>query len=79
MVYNVWQMRLRMADEWLTTKQAAEISGYSPQYVTRLLRQKKVKSQKFFTVWQISKSSLLAYIREAKKSEDKRWGPKTGT
>lgn len=68
-----------MADEWLSVFQAAEISGYSVKYVRRLLRQGKVKSQKFLTVWQVSKSSLLAYLREAKKSDDKRWGPKSGS
>jgi hypothetical protein len=65
-----------MSDEWLTVNEAVEISGYSAQYVRRLLRQQKVKSQKFLTVWQISKSSLLAYIHEAEESKDKRWGPK---
>ena len=68
-----------MTDEWLTVYQAAEVSGYSAEYVRRLLRQGKISSQKFLTVWQISKSSLLAYIREAQKTPDKRWGPKIGT
>jgi excisionase family DNA binding protein len=67
-----------MADEWLTVNQAAEISGYSVQYVRRLLRQGRVQSQKFLTVWQINRLALLAYIRDAQKSEDKRWGPKAG-
>ena len=65
-----------MADEWLTVEEAARLSGYSIQYVRRLLRLGKIESRKFAIVWQVSKSALLVYVRESKKSEDKRRGPR---
>jgi excisionase family DNA binding protein len=66
-----------MAD-WITMKQAAEISGYHPKHLGRLIRAGKIKAQKWGRDWQISRASLLAYIHKAEKSGAKR-GPKTGT
>jgi len=65
-----------MPDDWLTVAQAAELSGYHPIYLTELVRAGKIDGRKFGPVWQVSKSALLAYIREAKKSKDRRRGPK---
>ncbi len=65
-----------MAEEWLTTAAAAELSGYHPYYLRELMREGKVKGKKFGTVWQISKESLMAYIHVATESGDKRRGPK---
>jgi hypothetical protein len=66
-----------MADEWLTVKQAAEISGYHPVYLRYLIRTGKVEAQKFATVWQVSRASLKAFLKNAEKQGEKR-GPKTG-
>lgn len=65
-----------MSDDWLTTKEATEISGYHPVYLRELIRDGKIVGQKFGIVWQVSKQSLTAYLAEAQKSEDKRRGPK---
>jgi excisionase family DNA binding protein len=65
-----------MAEEWLTTEQAVELSGYHPYYLRELVRGGKVEAQKFGPVWQISKASLQAYLVAAEKSGDKRRGPK---
>lgn len=66
-----------MADEWLTVKQAAEISGYHPEYLRYLIKAGKIDAQKFATVWQVSRSSLKEFLKNAKKQGEKR-GPKTG-
>jgi excisionase family DNA binding protein len=66
-----------MATDWITTRQAAELSGYNHEYLRWLIREGKIRGQKFGTIWQVRKSSLLAYLREADKSNDKRWGGKT--
>ncbi len=63
------------SEEWITVQQAAELSGYSEQYLRRIIRNHKIKAQKFGVIWQVSKLSLLIYIDQAKKT-DKRWGPK---
>lgn len=65
-----------MSDDWLTTKEATEISGYHPVYLRELIRDGKIVGRKFGIVWQVSKQSLTAYLAEAQKSEDKRRGPK---
>jgi excisionase family DNA binding protein len=65
-----------MAEEWLTTEQAAELSGYHENYIRRIIRAGKVRAQKFGPTWQVNRDSLLQYLDMAKKTTDKRWGPK---
>jgi excisionase family DNA binding protein len=63
--------------EWITTKAAAEISGYTRQHVRVLITSGKIKGQRFGREWQVSRAGLLAYIRKAEKLGAKR-GPKAG-
>ncbi len=63
-------------DEWITTKEASELSGYHPEHMRRLIREGLVKARKFGIVWQVHRASLLAYLRAAEQSEDKRRGAK---
>jgi excisionase family DNA binding protein len=65
-----------MATDWITTAQAAELSGYHPERIRELMREGRVEAQKFGTLWQVSRASLLAYLKASEKSEDKRRGPK---
>ncbi len=65
-----------MADDWITTKEAAEFSRYHPDHLRRLIRAGEIEARKFGIVWQVSRQSLLAYLEAAKQSQDKRWGPK---
>lgn len=65
-----------MADDWITTHEAVEISNYHPIYLRTLLREQRIRSRKFGRTWQVSKSSLLDYIEKAQKSSDKRFGAK---
>ncbi|MBK8421047.1 MAG: helix-turn-helix domain-containing protein [Anaerolineales bacterium] len=57
--------------EWLTVKEAVNISGYNPEHITRLIRQGKIKAKKFSIVWQVNRDSLLAYIETQKKPHRK--------
>ena len=61
--------------EWITTKEAAELSGYSAYHIRELINTGKVKAQKFGEVWQIDRRSLLGYVKTAEKLGAKR-GPK---
>jgi excisionase family DNA binding protein len=63
------------SDEWITTKEAAELSGYNVQYVRRLIRNGRIDARKFGPLWQVSRQSLLSYLTTAKQSADKRRGP----
>lgn len=61
-----------MAEEWISTSEAVELSGYSPVHLRDLLRDGRIKGRKFVIVWQVSRSSLLAYLREQAKRGEKR-------
>jgi len=61
--------------EWITTKQASELTAYSRKHIIRLVESGKVKGQRFGDVWQIDRRSLLAYVKAAEKLGEKR-GPK---
>lgn len=65
-----------MAEEWLTTAQAAELSGYHVIYLRQLIRDGRVEARKFGPLWQVDKQSLTDYIQEAEGSGDARRGPK---
>lgn len=67
-----------MPDKWLTVAEAAELSGYHPDYLRRIIRAGDVKGQKFGPVWQVDRGSLRAYLKRAAELGEKR-GPKVGT
>ena len=62
--------------EWITVTQAAEISGYNPVYLRRLIRAEKIDYRMFGFMYQVNKKSLLKYLNEAGKQKDKRYTPK---
>ena len=66
-----------MVEEWLTTAEAAELTGYHPEHLRELVREGKIDGRKFGIVWQISKQSLADYLEAAKLAGDKRRGPKS--
>jgi len=63
-------------EEWLTTYDAANISGYNPDYIRQLIRSKKVLGRKWGPSWQVSRQSLIAYLANTEKLGEKR-GAKT--
>jgi len=65
-----------MVEEWLTTAEAAELSGYHTEYIRQIIKAGKVQGKKFGPVWQVNKQSLLNYIQTGREKQDKRWGPK---
>jgi excisionase family DNA binding protein len=67
-----------MAEDWITTAEAADLSGYHVDHVRRLVLSGKIKAQKFGRDWQVSRKSLLDYVHEAEKLGAKR-GPKLGS
>jgi excisionase family DNA binding protein len=48
--------------DWLTTQEAADLTGYNVQHVRRLARAGKVITQKWGKDWMIDRKSLLVYI-----------------
>ncbi len=65
-----------MAD-WISVEEAAELSGYNVQHIRRLIRTKQVTAEKKGLMWWVDRKSLLDYLKDAKKSDDQRRGPKS--
>jgi len=61
--------------EWITVNEASKITGYNEEYITRLIREGKIKAKKFSIVWQVSRASLLSYLARTEKLGNRR-GPK---
>ncbi len=61
-----------MADDWITIRAAVGLSGYHPDHVRRLIKAGEVKGRKFATVWQVSRSSLLVYLRKQEQQGERR-------
>ena len=63
-------------EDWITTAEAAELSGYHPERIRELARENKISARKWGSAYQISRQSLQEYLRIAIKSGDKRYGPR---
>ncbi len=61
-----------MATDWITTTEAAELSGYHPVHLRVLIREGRIKGRKFGIVWQVSRKSLMEYLREQAAKGEKR-------
>jgi excisionase family DNA binding protein len=60
----------------ISVKEAGEFSGYSLQYVRRLLRTDKLAGLKLGQQWLIQMESFETYLANAEGSKDHRFGPK---
>lgn len=64
-----------MSEDWITTTDATEISGYHVVYIRRLLQEGKLVGKKWGTQWQVNRGSLENYLEEV-NAKGKRRGPK---
>jgi len=60
----------------ISVQVAAEFSGYSLQYLRRLLRNGRLAGLKIGQVWLIEKAAFEAYLEKAVLATDRRFGPK---
>jgi excisionase family DNA binding protein len=63
---------MKKDQEWLTVNEAAKLSGYNADHLRELIRDGKIKAQKFSIVWMVDRESLLAYKTKAQSSGEKR-------
>ena len=66
----------RILDNFISVKDAAKYSGYSQQYLRRLLRRKKIIGSKVGQLWVIDIDTLEDYLELGVYSKDKRFGGK---
>lgn len=58
-------------NDWITTEEAAELTGYRMEYVRQLAREKKVDSKKFGHAVMISRESIMNHKEEVEKKSGK--------
>ena len=46
--------------DWITTQEARKISGFSEQYLRRLIRSGKLNGRKFGILWQVDSKSFVS-------------------
>jgi len=59
----------------ISVKAAANFSGYSYQYLRRLLRTGKLAGLKIGQVWLIEAAAFESYLEKAAEATDQRFGP----
>jgi hypothetical protein len=65
-----------MINNHMSVKDASILSGYSMQYIRRLLRLNRLAGKKIGQVWLVEIDSLIDYLNDALKSVDQRFSPK---
>jgi excisionase family DNA binding protein len=59
-------------EDWLTTYEAVRLSGYELDYIRKLVRAKKIVGRKWGQSWQVSRSSLLEFLKTRDNEGQKR-------
>jgi len=60
----------------ISVQVAASYSGYSTQYLRRLLRNSKLEGAKISQLWLVENDAFDLYIEQAQDAIDQRFGPK---
>lgn len=63
-----------MAEEWITTTEAAQLIDVTVAHINHLLRDEKIKGKKFGRFWMVERASAEAYAAKNRKP-----GPKPKT
>jgi len=59
-------------EDWLTTYEAARISGYELDYIRKLVRAQLIAGRKWGQSWQVSRASLTKFLRSREQQGQKR-------
>jgi len=68
--------RSRYLPEWLSVNEAADKSGYHPEYLRFLIREGRIEATKKGTMWWVDPGSLDAYLKDAQETGDARYTPR---
>lgn len=69
------KMNSSVFSDWLSVREAAELSGYHENHIRRLLRAGSIRAQKWGNAWMVYKPALLLYLEQVREQGEKR-GPK---
>jgi excisionase family DNA binding protein len=59
-------------DDWLTTYEAVQLSGYELDYIRKLVRAQKIAGRKWGQSWQVSRKSLQEFLKNREQQGEKR-------
>ena len=59
-------------EDWLTTYEAVQISGYELDYIRKLVRANKITGRKWGQSWQVSRKSLEEFLKDREQQGEKR-------
>ncbi len=59
-------------EDWLTTYEAVQLSGYELDYIRKLVRAKKIRGRKWGQSWQVSRKSLQEFLKGREQQGGKR-------
>jgi excisionase family DNA binding protein len=59
-------------EDWLTTYEAVQLSGYELDYIRKLVRAKKITGRKWGQSWQVSRKSLQDFLKGREQQGGKR-------
>ena len=61
--------------EWITTKEAAELTGYTTAYFRQLIGRGRLHGRKLGRDWLLNKAEVLAYAEEMKRLGPDKYNP----
>jgi excisionase family DNA binding protein len=53
--------------EWITTAEAAELTGYNPEYIRQMIRHRVIVAEKKGRDWWVDKASIETHAKEMKQ------------
>jgi len=59
-------------EKWITTYEAARISGYELDYIRKLLRADIIEGRKWGQAWQVNRASLMKFLARREREGEKR-------
>lgn len=59
-------------EDWLTTYEAVQLSGYELDYIRKLVRANKIIGRKWGQSWQVNRESLLEFLNGKQQQGEKR-------
>jgi excisionase family DNA binding protein len=61
--------------EWITTAEAAELTGYASAYFRQLIKRGRLQAQKRGRDWFLDRAEVLAYAEEMERLGPKKYNP----
>lgn len=73
---TIEQLNTVLINRYMSVQAAAEVTGYSAQYLRRILRAGILKGCKIGQMWLIELDGLAVYLEQAHQEPDRRHGPR---